>query len=34
MKKSGFIAMILGTIGWILLALGMCLEKDGKQGAN
>lgn len=25
MKKSTFVAMILGTIGGILFALGMCL---------
>lgn len=25
MKKSNFVAMILGTIGGILFALGMCL---------
>lgn len=25
MKKSNFVAMILGTIGVILFALGMCL---------
>lgn len=25
MKKSSFVAMILGTIGGILLALGMCM---------
>ena len=25
MKKSAFVAMILGTIGGILLALGMCM---------
>ncbi|EMS73375.1 hypothetical protein [Ruminiclostridium cellobioparum] len=25
MKKSSFIAMILGTVGGILLALGMCM---------
>lgn len=25
MKKSNFVAMILGTIGGILLALGMCM---------
>ena len=25
MKKSTFAAMILGTIGWILFALGMCM---------
>lgn len=26
MKKSSFVAMILGTIGGILLALGMCMS--------
>lgn len=26
MKKSSFVAMILGTIGGILFALGMCME--------
>lgn len=25
MKKSNFVAMILGTIGGILFALGMCM---------
>ena len=25
MKKSNFVAMILGTIGGILFALGMCV---------
>lgn len=25
MKKSNFVAMILGTIGVILFALGMCM---------
>ena len=25
MKKSSFVAMILGTIGGILFALGMCM---------
>lgn len=25
MKKSAFVAMIMGTIGGILFALGMCL---------
>lgn len=26
MKKSSFVAMILGTVGGILLALGMCMS--------
>lgn len=25
MKKSNFVAMVLGTIGGILFALGMCI---------
>ena len=26
MKKSNFVAMILGTIGTVFLALGMCMS--------
>ena len=39
MKKSNFVAMILGTIGGILFALGMCMamipdrRSDGVAGA-
>lgn len=31
MKKSTFVAMILGTIGGILFALGMCMEPYGSR---
>ena len=42
MKKSTFVAMILGTIGGILFALGMCMAlivewdafKPGDHGSN
>lgn len=33
MKKSTFVAMILGTIGGILFALGMCMALISEWGA-
>ena len=34
MKKSSFVAMILGTIGGILFALGMCMALIAEWNAR
>ncbi len=33
MKKSSFVALLLGTVSWVLFALGMCMALIPEWGA-